>query len=772
MASLGTPRRSAPAAVLAAALVLCVSVTLCGGARAQFDAQFGAQFGAPLDANPPELVSLLQDHYRAVVAELRAADMSRLRPEQCEARARVIAELAAYCERGDFGVNRDYPGARVPYFVDAAGRRCAVANLLDKTGCETLVTSVARRQNHAYVAELADDPALAAWLERVGLTLEEAVRIQLPMSHPKPAPPESEPGKVMVKGLKGIPGGTSHGAGASTSPSGSSGASTPPSGARETGSRTGASTAGSGVGGGPTFTSLGDEGWFHWWEMNKLRFLAPNRLREARGESRYYTFRNTHARMTAERARAELLPALVELVRADDALLRARAAVALGRIGGAEAVEDLSPLLADDALVVRHAALLALGATGALQAAPLLLHVAEHGTLPERPEARISHWARPIAILALGIGRRHGLPDVVDGFVTDLAERTTAAGGTASDDVATAAMLYHTLSPNADVGNWAATLIDDEGRGASARCRAAETLRSTDDPSLLPLLTRALGGTDLELRRSAALGMGGLAHPLVRAELQTAFELEDEPVARGFILIALAEQGGPQAAAFLAQVARKGKTLDRPWAALALGLHARTSGDEAALAVLREGLATERNRSVKGAFMLAAGLARDGGSADHLRKAVDGASDPRDRMFAALALGMIGDEQARPLLAARLQRETAPIAIVGLSQALGAYGDESDAPALLAAVRGVDQPELQALLSVAMGFHGTEGALTGLLEIARDARGKPAARAAAVDALGLMLDPSAGLVLADVSSDANFYAFPSWVDGVLTTFTL
>jgi hypothetical protein len=232
MASLGTPRRSAPAAVLAAALVLCVSVTLCGGARAQFDAQFdaqfGAQFGAPLDANPPELVSLLQDHYRAVVAELRAADVSRLRPEQCEARARVIAELAAYCERGYFGVNRDYPGARVPYFVDAAGRRCAVANLLDKTGCETLVTSVARRQNHAYVAELADDPALAAWLERVGLTLEEAVRIQLPMSHPKPAPPESEPGKVMVKGLKGIPGGTSRGAGASTSPSGSSGASTRP----------------------------------------------------------------------------------------------------------------------------------------------------------------------------------------------------------------------------------------------------------------------------------------------------------------------------------------------------------------------------------------------------------------------------------------------------------------------------------------------------------------------------------------------------------------
>jgi HEAT repeat protein len=291
----------------------------------------------------------------------------------------------------------------------------------------------------------------------------------------------------------------------------------------------------------------------------------------------------------------------------------------------------------------------------------------------------------------------------------------------------------------------------------------------------MPMLTRALGGSDLELRRSAALGLGALAHPLVRAELQTAFELEDEPVARGFILIALAEQGDAEAVGFLAQVARKGTTLDRPWAALALGLAARASAggaDEAALDAIRDGLRSERNRSVKGAWMLAAGLARDAGSAAILRKAVADESDPRDRMFAALALGMIGDQEARPLLAERLGKETAPIAIVGLSQALGVYGEEADAPALLRAVREVEQPQMQALLSVAMGFHGTRGSLTGLLEIARDERGSAAARAAAVDALGLMLDPSAGLVLSDVSSDANFYAFPGWMDGVLSTFTL
>jgi HEAT repeat protein len=760
MSTLGTSLRPARATASAVALALCVSASLLSGASAQA-------------VNPPELVAQVQGHYRAVVAELRAADVAHLTVEQRALRATVIAELSDYCERGDFGVNRDFPDARVPYFVDADGRRCAVANLLDRTGAEALVTSVARRVNHAYVADLADEPGLAAWLDRVGLTLEEAARIQAPMKS-KPPPREPVSGPATPAGPTGVKGGTPRSA--STSGSGNKpGAATAAADARDRGARTRAATGGSDAGGAPTFTSAGDEDWFLWWEMNKLQYLTPNRLREERAESQYYAFRNSHARATVEQTRAQLLPALHVLVGADDALLRARAAVALGRIGGADAVAHLTPLLEDHALVVRHAALLGLGATGSMPSATLLLHVAEHGTLPDRPGVDVSPWARPIAILALGVGRRHGLSDVVDGFVSDLAERTRAADGTASDDLATAAMLYHVLAPNAEVGAWAATLVDDEGRGASARCRAAETLRSTGDASLMPMLTRALGGSDLELRRSAALGLGALAHPLVRAELQTAFELEDEPVARGFILIALAEQGDAEAVGFLAQVARKGTTLDRPWAALALGLAARASvgsADEAALDAIRDGLRSERNRSVKGAWMLAAGLARDAGSAATLRKAVADESDPRDRMFAALALGMIGDQEARPLLAERLGKETAPIAIVGLSQALGVYGEEADAPALLRAVREVEQPQMQALLSVAMGFHGTRGSLTGLLEIARDERGSAAARAAAVDALGLMLDPSAGLVLSDVSSDANFYAFPGWMDGVLSTFTL
>jgi hypothetical protein len=58
------------------------------------------------------------------------------------------------------------------------------------------------------------------------------------------------------------------------------------------------------------------------------------------------------------------------------------------------------------------------------------------------------------------------------------------------------------------------------------------------------------------------------------------------------------------------------------------------------------------------------------------------------------------------------------------------------------------------------------------LAIARDEQASAPARAAAVDGLGLLLDRQPGLMLQEVAASANFYAFPDWVNGMLTSFTL
>lgn len=121
-------------------------------------------------------------HFTEVLGELRARDVRALSPRQRAARGEIIAALEGYARRGVFPRNRDFRHSLVPYFVDAAGVRCAVAHLIEHTGDEELVRDIARQDNNARIAELARDkqigPRLGAWLERVGLEATETARIQ------------------------------------------------------------------------------------------------------------------------------------------------------------------------------------------------------------------------------------------------------------------------------------------------------------------------------------------------------------------------------------------------------------------------------------------------------------------------------------------------------------------------------------------------------------------------------------------------------------------
>ncbi|MFL5579182.1 MAG: hypothetical protein ACJ8AO_02330 [Gemmatimonadaceae bacterium] len=134
-------------------------------------------------------VARIQRHFDSVLVELRTADVARLTPSQRASRARQLARLAAYRDRGVFPRNEHFPDSVLPYFVDRSGTRCAVAHLMHLDGREPIVRHVAATRNNAWVAELRDEPGLAAWLDEAGLTLDEAARIQVPyMGDPAPAP--------------------------------------------------------------------------------------------------------------------------------------------------------------------------------------------------------------------------------------------------------------------------------------------------------------------------------------------------------------------------------------------------------------------------------------------------------------------------------------------------------------------------------------------------------------------------------------------------------
>ena len=130
----------------------------------------------------------LRAHFDSVDAELRARDVSGLSAAQRAKRARLIAALRDYRDAGVFPVNTDFPGERVPYFVDHAGTRCAMAELIAVSGRRDIVDRIALTRNNAYIHALVDDAALVAWLDSAGLTVDEAARIQPKYEGPICAP--------------------------------------------------------------------------------------------------------------------------------------------------------------------------------------------------------------------------------------------------------------------------------------------------------------------------------------------------------------------------------------------------------------------------------------------------------------------------------------------------------------------------------------------------------------------------------------------------------
>lgn len=125
----------------------------------------------------PSEAGRLRKHFAVVERELLARDVSALSPAQRAARAEQVRLLRRYAAEGNFPRNEYLPG-QVPFFRDGRGNLCAMAFLIAASGRGDIVDHIARTRNNAYVPELADEPGLAAWLDRHGLTLAEAARIQ------------------------------------------------------------------------------------------------------------------------------------------------------------------------------------------------------------------------------------------------------------------------------------------------------------------------------------------------------------------------------------------------------------------------------------------------------------------------------------------------------------------------------------------------------------------------------------------------------------------
>jgi hypothetical protein len=118
----------------------------------------------------------IRAHLAQVEGELRARDVAHISPAARAARARALDTLHRYWSLGRFPHEEGPSSERVPIFIDAEGRPCAVAELMLQSGAAELAQAVATRENQARVLDMHTD--LSSWLAENGLTAQEAAQIQ------------------------------------------------------------------------------------------------------------------------------------------------------------------------------------------------------------------------------------------------------------------------------------------------------------------------------------------------------------------------------------------------------------------------------------------------------------------------------------------------------------------------------------------------------------------------------------------------------------------
>tara|TARA_R110002072_G_scaffold174303_4_gene329444 strand:+ start:48964 stop:51099 length:2136 start_codon:yes stop_codon:yes gene_type:complete len=662
---------------------------------------------APLAAQETDPAEVLRantlEHYERVESELRQAK-APLSAATLARREQVLDYLHEYRTKAVFGVNAQFPGWRMPHFVDASGRRCAVAYLLDHTGHGHLTDRVAKHANHAWVADLAADAELQNWLTTYGLTLAEAARIQGPggwggsrARFRDETPPEPPPPPPVYDG----PADRSRPAPTATSPRPARtrpavGATT-----RRTPVRT--STAPRGI----ATVTLQADAWMPWFDLQSSRWFGPRDLPVS-------TVTTTAAPSNIDLIRKRAIARCREAAKDSNATVRAAAAQTLGRLGVAG--EDARTLLKDAAYAVRLKAMVGLAQGGTARSIHPLLSL-----------ATTENQLQPMAMAAMGASGRRDAS--VERAVTRVLKNATSP-------VILAGAAAHERLINGDTKPATMDLARN-GDTTTVRSLASTALGNNADAATIAALTTALSSPGLPARRAAAAALGRSRDALALPSLLSAFEYESDLGTRMQLLLAIGEHGGAAAKPFLLTQMRKGKKPLRAWAAAALGIWGRGAFDAKLSERVREARRHEHNHDALGLWSIALGLLQDAQSKDLLIEQYETSKSSVIRGAAIYGLGLMRDPTVLPEIERALADDSCPFVRGAATTVLAANFGTVATPILAKCAERDHDQTVRRAATFALGGTGDMNAATALFALAD--KGTPVVRAGAITALGRLL---------------------------------
>jgi HEAT repeat protein len=223
-----------------------------------------------------------------------------------------------------------------------------------------------------------------------------------------------------------------------------------------------------------------------------------------------------------------------------------------------------------------------------------------------------------------------------------------------------------------------------------------------------------------------------------------------------------------QVRALLIREIARGPTIARGWAALALGLQEYTrmkSGGGAsneAHAAIQAALLDRRSPSEVGAYCIAAGLMHDSSAHEALlRILVEGQEDDL-RAHAAIGLGMMQDDSAiEPLRKVLADSRYRPVLLRDSAIALGLLGDPRAAPLLWTMLAESKSLGAQSAIASALGFIGDARSIEPLMGLIENKASSDRTKAFAAAALGNICDESTLPWNCSYALDVNYVMAPA-----------
>jgi HEAT repeat protein len=298
------------------------------------------------------------------------------------------------------------------------------------------------------------------------------------------------------------------------------------------------------------------------------------------------------------------------------------------------------------------------------------------------------------------------------------------------------------------------------------------------------------GKGEKELRQSASLAFGQLgdldgsdADVKIREGLMDASN-DTELQVKNFSVIALGQVGGhpgtgddPVAGEkdvrdFLLKTLSRGKTQQKPWAGLAVGVMERGLLDKnrqqsaGALTALRDSLAKSKAPREVGAFAIGLGIAGDQEASGVLLDKLENMSDDETRGYVAVALGLMNSVDSietiqKMVEESKYRGELLKQAAIGL----GLLGDKALVTQLVGMLEDAKTLTTQAAIASALGFIGDKRSVDPLVAMLKDSSKTGAARGFAAVALGIVAEREPLPWNAKFSVDTNYRANTTTLTG-------